>query len=480
MKFDRPVLSKAVRWWTFILMWNYAVLAGQSAGIMAPAAKYMKPQFGLMDLEYGCFAGVYAIGRIMGAILFGACMNVVNRKYLMIIGCFIKAYTVAIFYFSHDGMFLLFMRMVSGIGHIFPVIYAPMWTAQFGVQKHMTFMNKAMSITGPWGRASGFLIDLYFGGERWGEGFMFNAIMCAVVGFLFMFIPSIYFSSKLTVIKGKEGEELIRPSKAEYYSIYTIRESKEDERDLNFWKKHGAVLTNGVFVTLLVARIVLLAIRSVLQFFIPTYVTDVLGYTNKVPKTLIYVVMIVCNPFIGAEISGFFTSRVGGYKSKNSLYMLLMFYIMAVGLFTPGPFCTVWWHFLIFAGLFQVFGSAVLPSIGGIMNGAILESQKGSSSMINSFFSAIFATVPAPIIYGLVNDKMKDYDTHFCMKMFMAYGWLGVVMVCLAICFKKDSGEPLLDKKETKVGAEATEDINIKFDKKDKENEEGTEMKEQK
>ena len=218
MKFDRPVLSKAVRWWTYILMWNYAVLAGQSAGIMAPAAKYMKPQFGLMDLEYGCFAGVYAIGRIMGAILFGACMNVVNRKYLMIIGCFIKAYTVAIFYFSHDGMFLLFMRMVSGIGHIFPVIYAPMWTAQFGVQKHMTFMNKAMSITGPWGRASGFLIDLYFGGERWGEGFMFNAIMCAVVGFLFMFIPSIYFSSKLTVIKGKEDEELIRPSKAEYYS----------------------------------------------------------------------------------------------------------------------------------------------------------------------------------------------------------------------------------------------------------------------
>ena len=190
--------------------------------------------------------------------------------------------------------------------------------------------------------------------------------------------------------------------------------------------------------------------------------------------------MIVCNPFIGAEISGFFTSRVGGYKSKNSLYMLLMFYIMAVGLFTPGPFCTVWWHFLIFAGLFQVFGSAVLPSIGGIMNGAILESQKGSSSMINSFFSAIFATVPAPIIYGLVNDKMKDYDTHFCMKMFMAYGWLGVLMVLLAICFKKDSGEPLLDKKETKVGAEATEDINLKFDKKEKDNEEGTEMNEQK
>ena len=51
---------------------------------MAPAVKFMKPAFGLMDLEYGCFAGVYAIGRIMGAIMFGAVMNVVNRKYLMI------------------------------------------------------------------------------------------------------------------------------------------------------------------------------------------------------------------------------------------------------------------------------------------------------------------------------------------------------------------------------------------------------------
>ena len=459
-------------------MWNYAVLAGQSAGVMAPAAKYMKPAFGLMDLEYGCFAGVYAIGRIMGAIMFGAVMNVVNRKYLMILGCFIKAYTVGVFCTSHDGMFLLFIRMVSGVGHIFPVIYAPMWTEQFGVQKHLSFMKKLMSITGPWGRASGFLIDLYFGSENWRLGFWFNAIMCGVVGFLFMFIPSIYFSSKLVAIRGKEGEELIRPSKVEYYSIYNIRESKEDERDLDFWHKHGTVLSNGVYVTLLVARCVLLAIRSILQFFIPTYVTDVLGYTNKTPKTIIYVLMIVGNPFIGSEISGFFTSLVGGYKNKKSMYILLCFYIFAVLTFTPAPFVNVWWHFLICAGLFQVFGSAVLPALAGIMNGSIPAEAKGSSSIITSFFSAIFAAVPAPIVYGLVNDKMKDYDTHFCMKMFMAYGYFGVFMVLLAICLRKDKGEPLLDKAETKVGPEATEDIHIHFDKKEKEGEKGTELQE--
>ena len=188
--------------------------------------------------------------------------------------------------------------------------------------------------------------------------------------------------------------------------------------------------------------------------------------------------MIVGNPFIGSEISGFFTSRVGGYKNKNSMYILLCFYIFAVGTFTPAPFLNVWWHFLICAGLFQIFGSAVLPALAGIMNGSIAPESKASSSIITSFFSAIFASVPAPIIYGLVNDKMKDYDTHFCMKMFMVYGYIGVFMVILAICFRKDKGEELLEKTETKVGPEATEDIHIKFDKKEKEGEEGTELKE--
>ena len=440
---------------------------------MAPAAKYMKPAFNLMDLEYGCFAAVYAIGRILGAVMFGATMNVVSRKYLMIIGCFIKAYTVAIFYFSHDGMFLLFMRMLSGIGHIFPVIYAPMWTEQFGVQKHLSLMKKAMSITGPWGRASGFLIDLFFGSDKWGEGFLFNAAMCAICGVLFMFIPNIYFSNKLNVIKGKDGEELMSKSQVEFYSVYNVRESYDDERDLDFWKKHKGVLTNGIYICLLFARCVLLAIRSILQFFIPTYVTDVLGYENKVPKTIIYVIMIVLNPFIGSEISFYFTNKVGGYNSKNSMYILLLFYIFAILTFTPAPYCEVWWKFLYFSGLFQIFGSAVLPSINGIMNGSIPEELKVSSSIITSFFSAIFASVPAPIIYGLVNDVMKDYDKHYCMKMFMKYGYIGILFVGVAILLRKDYREELLGKRnkenEEKVGAEASEDINVEF-KKNKDN----------
>ena len=434
-----------------------------------------------MDLEYGCFAGVYAIGRILGAVIFGATMNVVSCKYLMILGCFIKAYTVAIFYFSHDGMFLLFMRMISGIGHIFPVIYGPMWTEQFGVQKHLTLMKKAMSITGPWGRASGFLIDLIFGSDKWGEGFLFNAAMCAICGILFMFIPNIYFSNKLNVIKGKDAEELITKSKIEYYSVYNVRESKEDERDLDFWKKHKGVLTNGVYICLLVARCVLLAIRSILQFFIPSYVTEVLGYENKTPKTIIYVIMIVLNPFIGSEISFYFTNKVGGYKSKNSMYILLIFYIFAILIFTPAPYCEVWWKFLYFAGLFQIFGSAVLPSISGIMNGSIPEELKGSSSIITSFFSAIFASVPAPIIYGLVNDVMKDYDKHYCMKMFMKYGYIGIFFVALSILLRKDYREELLAKintgKQDKVGAEANEDINVNFQKNEEEKK-GTELRE--
>ena len=94
---------------------------------MSPGAKTIKAQLGMMDLEYGCFSAMYAIGRMTGALLFVSLVNAVNRKYLMIAACFVKSITVILFKFSNNGYFLLCVRLISGIGHIFPVIYAPIW-----------------------------------------------------------------------------------------------------------------------------------------------------------------------------------------------------------------------------------------------------------------------------------------------------------------------------------------------------------------
>ena len=48
-----------------------------------------------------------------------------------------------------------------------------------------------------------------------------------------MFYPSIYFSSKLVAIAKKDQDEQIRPSEARVVSIFNVRESETNERDIN-------------------------------------------------------------------------------------------------------------------------------------------------------------------------------------------------------------------------------------------------------
>ena len=106
-----------------------------SSGIMASSGKDIKTSMSMMDLEYGCFSAIYAIGRMAGSLLFVILVNAVNRKYLIIASCLLKAITLFIFNFSTDVYFLLAVRLISGVFHIIPVIYAPIWVSQLCIQK---------------------------------------------------------------------------------------------------------------------------------------------------------------------------------------------------------------------------------------------------------------------------------------------------------------------------------------------------------
>ena len=135
--------------------------------------------------------------------------------------------------------------------------------------------------------------------------------------FIMMFYPSIYFSSKLVSVTQKEDKEVLRPSEARVVSIFNIRESEVNERDINVFKKYSIIFTNKVYIFLLLARVVILSINAVFQFWIPNYVTEVLGYTNKKKKTILDCMMICLGPFSGSFFGSYLTAKVGGYAKRN-------------------------------------------------------------------------------------------------------------------------------------------------------------------
>ena len=98
---------------------------------------------------------------------------------------------------------------------------------------------------------------------------------------IFLFIPNIYFSSKLVAVTNQEGKEEIRPSKTEVESsIFNVRASDPHDRDVNVFERDKSLLTDPFYMILLWARCTNNFLRSALQFWLVKYIIS-LGYTNK-------------------------------------------------------------------------------------------------------------------------------------------------------------------------------------------------------
>ena len=89
---------------------------------------------------------------------------------------------------------------------------------------------------------------------------------------IFLFIPNIYFSSKLVAVTGSDGKEEIRPSQTEVGSIFNIRPSYEHDRDVNVFERDKSLLTDPFYMCLLWARCINVFLRSALQFWLVKYI----------------------------------------------------------------------------------------------------------------------------------------------------------------------------------------------------------------
>ena len=271
---------------------------------------------------------------------------------------------------------------------------------------------------------------------------------------IFLFIPNIYFSSKLVAVSGKDGKEEIRPSLTEVGSIFDIKKSDPHDRDVNVFERDQSLLTDPFFMFLLWARCINVFLRSALQFWLVKYIIS-LGYTNKPLTTFVFAYMITCNPLIGNLIGGKITSKIGGYHDQNSLYKVLGLQIAACIAFTPAPYFEEWWKFCIFASCYQILGMANVGPLGNIMTTSLNKEQKKRSAGVLAIFNVIIGSVPAPPIYGLILDRWGEYNKHCAMIAYKNYLYLTIPLIIIGIVIRyfrfKNKGEPLFGDKKDEV-----------------------------
>lgn len=392
--------------------------------------------------------------------MFVSIINVVNRKAMMITAIFIKSTTVMAFYFISDGYILLAIRMISGFGNICILIYGPIWVDQLAEDKWRYVMLTALSIGEPTGRSMGFIYNYVMGSEYWKEAFLGNGIVFAIVGLLYFSYPRIYFSSKLVAIRGKDGEDKLRPSEARVVSAFNVRYSDMNERDVNIFRKYSIIFTNPVFIFTLIGRVVNLGTNIVLQFWMPNYMQEVIKDKNPLRALACYVFMISFCPCIGSFFGSYAVKYVGGYESKRASVVVIVFDLLACCLFAPVSYMNSWYGFLGCCVCLQLFGSAVVPSLNGIILSSIPGRLKAKGFAIANICSMLFGTIPSPVVYGFINDKMKKFDPRYAFRYFSMYVFFGLCsLIIAAIC--RYNIEDQKEKEEPFNSSKGEKEINI-------------------
>ena len=297
-------------------------------------------------------------------------------------------------------------------------------------------------------------------------------------------MPNIYFSSKLVAVTGKDGKEHIRPSQAMVASIFNVRDSYPDERDVNIIAKNKCVLLDPFYDLLAVTRCTNVFLRSALQFWLVKYIIS-LGYTNKPLTTFVFAYMVTCNPLTGTLIGNSIIPKIGTYKDKKSLYIVTGVQILAVAAFWTAPSYEEWWKFCIFASLYQIIGMCNVALIGQVISSSLNKEQKKKQGNVMAILNVVIGSVPAPPIYGLILDRWGEYDKHVAMRAYRNYLNLTLIYLFIANLIreyrfsKEKSGEKLIDGKEEpkEVYQEPVDPITSGFTIKDA-SKEGTEMTE--
>lgn len=448
-RFQRIVLVRKTRW----LIWLVLVFIGMNSaifnGILASAGGKIKADLHMMNLEYSTFLAFYCSGRVVGAFFLASVINVVNRRYLLVFSCLLKG--IAIFSFTCTTCFPLLMlcRIFTGVANAIHSGYLLLWVNQFAMPDYKALMAAFITFATPLGRSWGLMFEMFFGGPAvWRVGMRLNGISLIACSFLLMCFPNIYFSSKL-IISQENKSEVLRKSEVSIVSIFNVRQSELEEREIGMISKFKLLFSNGIFLLLVVTRITLALINAAFIFGMPGFIASNYPDSPKNYRIWMYCAFIVTGPFIGSLIGGILTKKIGGYENKSAFLIVLIADLLTGVSILEFAFLTNWKFFLLSFYGYLIFASAVLPNLFGIMVTSIPAPVKAKGTAIANLMNSAFGGFLAPFVFGTVTEKYAETDKKMVMKVMAGIAFFGTICMLFATILRMLKGNE--EKKEPKV-----------------------------
>ena len=262
------------------------------------------------------------------------------------------------------------------------------------------------------------------------------------------FIPDSYFSGKVYFFKTVEGGESEQKQDAKK-SIYSLFEKTDAIRSKP--GKHGnssgsgniwLSLFDGVFLFISLSRTVIMFIFMAIHYWLGDYYANVLGVTDKAQKAATYSFISLAGPSLGSMMGGTLCQwYAGGYDKKKAIFVCIFFSLLTSISAIFVSEVTTLDSFAVVLFCFFTFANGMMPILIGISFNCVPPTLRGSAYSVNSLLCTFLGNLPAPTVYGYLNDMFKEKDKRFAMRCIVNYIWVNFALLVLTAIFRYRKGD---------------------------------------
>jgi predicted MFS family arabinose efflux permease len=446
-------LTQGARLIIFVCFFWIHLFNCSDGGVVSARPNQIKEELQIGDKDFGIYGSVVQVGRIVGTFSVMILLNLFNRKYLIFSALVLKSASFLIYYVTSNYYIIMIFRFLQGFSHVFTYVYFPAWVDQFGLQKYKTMMTSFIQTASPFGSVFGFNATTFLADFK--KGFALLASSILALNMVILFMPEKYFSPEIFFFK-KEKEEI--DGRETVYSLFEIDEEKMKEKQAEKSKKTKGPsiwlqLLRPVFASIVLARTVLMFSFMGTHYWIGDYFQNVLGQDGKYAKTTIYSFVSLLGPFLGSMAGAAICEFFGGYTKKVSSLLCIFFSALTgvSAVFTPMVNDLKYFTGLLFAFFF--FANCMMPILIGISFNCVDKKIRAASYGVNSLLCTFLGNLPAPSVYGFINEKYKATNPRLAMTINLNYIWVntGLVAVNYICRLREKDEEELREEKETEL-----------------------------
>ena len=403
------LISKSDRWYVYTLLVISNIFIQMDHGSI-PASTWNLYKIFNSNQEIGLFGSFVFIGNLVGALIYFYLINIYQRKKLLINSMFLISICLITFILTTNTLFLLLNRGILGIFQSYFVIYLPLWCNQYGITNQRSIMLSIGQLTTPLGVFVGYLIasECISINENigWKFSFVIQSVIIIIMIFLLFRVSQSLFETKYVSYKDERNITDVTFFKLSESIIIDQDTNISDIINISYFKQ---IFSHKVYVLSILSISCLYYAVTGVQYWAGDYMNRILKVHSPQKRLLYFSIICFTSPTLGVICAGYSVNRLKhGY---NNIRVYNYCFVLSIFTFVTGiisAFMSKVNLFILFTWLAFFFGGAIMPILTGIIITSLPQHLRASGNSLQLFFGTLLGYLPAPYIYGALEDYFDD------------------------------------------------------------------------